>query len=364
MKTENRINWIRHNGGRSPAPPAHPVPHGPAFNPAPSALGETNTARRANEELELALTPSFRYRSILVPVDGSSFGEHALPLALGIARRAGAEVRVMHVHSPMESVFPRDRLYPDSVDLWRQERKRDYLNNLLRRLARVTSVPIKSVFKKAREVTDSLSNAASIRTDLVVMATHGRGPLGRFWFGSVGDTLMRRLSVPLLFVRGYDAPADLTGDPMLRHVLTTLDGTEASEKVLRPALALGNLTSAYHTLLRVIPWVDYSLRYTWETPHALIDAEKTEAWNYLRRVAKRHGRTNDVSPRLVLDEESTAQAILRYAESHDADVIALATRGEGGLSRVFHGSVADKVVRGASVPVLVCRQDAREGGTS
>jgi nucleotide-binding universal stress UspA family protein len=38
------------------------------------------------------------YRTILVPLDGSAFGEQALPVALGIARRAGATVRLAHVH--------------------------------------------------------------------------------------------------------------------------------------------------------------------------------------------------------------------------------------------------------------------------
>lgn len=40
-------------------------------------------------------------RSILVPLDGSPFGEHALPLALAIAAKAGAEVQVVHVHVPL-----------------------------------------------------------------------------------------------------------------------------------------------------------------------------------------------------------------------------------------------------------------------
>ena len=40
------------------------------------------------------------YRTILVPLDGSAFGEHALPLALGIARRSGAAVQLIHVCTP------------------------------------------------------------------------------------------------------------------------------------------------------------------------------------------------------------------------------------------------------------------------
>jgi nucleotide-binding universal stress UspA family protein len=219
-------------------------------------------------------------------------------------------------------------------------------------------VRVSPVFLEGRDVANSLCKAASTGTDLVVMATHGRGPLGRLWFGSVADVLLRRLSVPLLFVRGYDAPADLTADPLVRHVVIPLDGSELAEQVLEPALALGTVRGADHTLLRVIPpGTDYSLGYHGagsRRPPA--DWQQAEAWSYLRRVAdQRGGRTLRVHPRIVFDEQPTARAILSYAQTHDADLIALATRGRGGLGRLFRGSVADQVVRGASVPVLVFR---------
>jgi nucleotide-binding universal stress UspA family protein len=314
----------------------------------------------------LTLTPPPRYRSLLVPVDGEPFGEHALPLALGIARRAGAEVRVVHVYCPLQSAYRPDRLYYDSgLDAFLRRRQQAYLDDLFRRLSKVTSVPVTPVFLQGREVADSLCEAASAGTDLIVMATHGRGLLGRLWFGSVADVLMRRLSVPLLLARGYDAPADLTGDPLMQHVLIPLDGSEVAEQVLEPALALGTLTGADHTLLRVIPSVtDYPLGYPGAgLQRSLADSQQAEAWSYLRRVAdQRGGRTLRVHPRIVLDEQPTARAILGYAQTHDANLIALATRGRGGLARLFRGSVADRVVRGASVPVLVFRPDAEEVG--
>ena len=63
--------------------------------------------------------PARRFRSLLVPVDGTPFGEHALPLALGLARRAGASVRLVYVHSPLESTFDTGRLYHNSaLDAW------------------------------------------------------------------------------------------------------------------------------------------------------------------------------------------------------------------------------------------------------
>ncbi len=144
------------------------------------------------------------------------------------------------------------------------------------------------------------------------------------------------------------------------HVLIPLDESEVAEQVLEPALALGTLTGADHTLLRVIPWApDHALGYPGPVPQRpLADRQQGEAWTYLRRVAGRlGGRTRSVRPCLVFDQEPTARAILRYAQSHDADLIALATRGRGGLARLFQGSVAERVVQGASVPVLVFRPD-------
>ena len=366
MKHKHRSNWTRHHGGRPP--PAVSDRRGRNGLPAgraPSALSESPVVQTATEEVGLTLDPPPRYRSILVPVDGEPFGEHALPLALGIARRAGAKVRVVHVHCPMPQAYRTEMLFQDTgLDAFLRRRQQAYLDDLFRRLRKVTSVPVTPVFLDGREVTDSLCEAASAGTDLVVMATHGRGPLGRLWSGSVADVLMRRLSVPLLLVRGYNAPADLTGDPLLRHVLIPLDGSEVAEQVLEPALALGTLTGADHTLLRIIPSMpDYSLGYLGAgSQRPVADGQQAEAWSYLRRVAERlGGRTLRAHPCLALDEEPAARAILRYARTHDADLIALATRGPAGLARLLRGSVADRVVQGTSVPVLVCRADAREG---
>jgi nucleotide-binding universal stress UspA family protein len=342
MRREHRTNRLGEQVGRPP--PAAVLSRWPAdrVSPAPG------------EEVGLTLTPPSRYRSLVVPLDGSPFGEHALPLALAIARRAGASVRLVHVHSPLESSCDPGRLYPDgALDAWRQRSRREYLDGLLRRLERVAAVPVTPVLTQGREVPTSLAEAAGA-TDLVVMATHGRGPLGRLWHGSVADALLRRVTAPLLLVRGHEAPADLTGDPAVRHVLIPLDGSAASEQALGPALDLGALTGAGHTLLRVIRSApDWSVACgRWPAD----DGGFREAMGYLRRLSERlGGPARKVRARLVRGEEPPAAAILRHARRHDADLIALTTRGRGALSRLFRGSVADRVVRGADVPVLVVR---------
>src|SRR5438067_676921 len=88
--------------------------------------------------------------------------------------------------------------------------------------------------------------------DLVVMTTHGRGPLGRLWLGSVADALVRDLAMPLLLVRPQETAPDFKREPLLKHLLLPLDGSPLAEQMLEPAVALGTLMEADYTLLRVI----------------------------------------------------------------------------------------------------------------
>ena len=61
-----------------------------------------------------------------------------------------------------------------------------------------------------------LEHAAAKNVDLVVMSTHGRGPLSRFWLGSVADELVRRMPVPVLLVRPKEeAPMAFRSDRVL-----------------------------------------------------------------------------------------------------------------------------------------------------
>src|SRR4051794_31888029 len=109
MNRAYRTNRIRHYG-RSPSREiSERRVTNSANNTLRSAVGRypeyVDRVRGETEEVGLTLVPPPRYRSLLVPVDGEAFGEHALPLALGIARQAGAEVRVVHVHCPLQSTF-------------------------------------------------------------------------------------------------------------------------------------------------------------------------------------------------------------------------------------------------------------------
>ncbi|HEV3258268.1 MAG TPA: universal stress protein [Gemmataceae bacterium] len=308
------------------------------------------------------------YRSILVPLDGSEFGEHALPLALGIARRAGATLQVAQVHvalAPMyaEAVLAFDNA-PDNVV---KQRERGYLERVVNRLATASSVPVDCALLEGPIAEAVNAQVKLTEVDLAVMTTHGRGPLARFWLGSVADELVRRLPIPLLLVRPQETKVDLSREPTFQHILIPLDGSPLAEQIIEPAAALGSLTGADYTLLRIIkpmvmgPYDPADSLPGHLDPSAveqlqrLYRDEESEAGSYLERVAGRlRDRALKVQTRVVVHDQP-AVAILEEVKAHRADLVALATHGRSGLPRLFLGSVADKLVRGTTVPVLLQR---------
>jgi nucleotide-binding universal stress UspA family protein len=307
------------------------------------------------------------FRSLLVPLDGSTFGEHALPWALSIARRAGAALRLIHVHSPLAIAYPEAVPVDESVEIHLKQQQLAYLHGIVQRLRDVSDVAATCELLEGG-IAESIRVAAeSTGTDLVVMTTHGRSPLGRFWLGSVADALVRELSMPVLLVRPHETAPDLRREPLLKHLLLPLDGSPLAEQIIEPALALGRLMDADFTLLRVIKPPtppSYSLEGAslGEKVQSVLDQMERlqqqlqkEAAAYLERVAERLRQQSLSVQTRVAVEHQPAVAILEEAVPPAIDLVALETHGRRGLSRLFLGSVADKVIRGTSVPVLVQR---------
>jgi nucleotide-binding universal stress UspA family protein len=308
------------------------------------------------------------YRSILVPLDGSSFGEQALPLAVSIARRAGAALHLVTVHVPLGPMVE-DGLasFDHRIDLAAKRRSQAYLEKVVEQVAGATEVPL-----IARVVEGPIADAlceqvAAVGADLIVMTTHGRGGLARAWLGSVADDLIRRVTVPVLLVRPQEARPALVEEPSLPNILIPLDGSELAEKILEPAVALGSLMDAEYTLVRVIPPlvigshpVQAGPVPTVEYPvvkelHVLHEEERGAADQYLERVAARLRKESLRVQTRILADDQPALAILAEAKAFPNGLIAVETHGRGGVARLLLGSVTDKVVRAATLPVLVHR---------
>ena len=136
------------------------------------------------------------YRTIMVPLDGSSFGEYALPLALGIARRGGARVELVNVCAPLgPNVFGAALDAPvigEARRLQLHARACAYLDHLAAYLSERWEVVLTTAALDGPAAETLHGHACASGADLVVMTTHGRDGLGRAVHGSVADEVLRR----------------------------------------------------------------------------------------------------------------------------------------------------------------------------
>jgi nucleotide-binding universal stress UspA family protein len=305
------------------------------------------------------------YKSIVVPLDGSSFAEYALPIARSIARRAGATLQLVHVHVPQPRYIDGKIIFNEMLDTQRKEQVRTYLDEMIKRLDTdpkfsITSTLLDGSREQIAEVLDHY--VKSTNSDLIVMTTHGYGALTRFWIGSVADKLIRQTVAPILLMRPQETALDLAREQVFQHILIPLDGSALSEQILEYAVGLGKLMQANYTLLHALePWIPYGYRTT-EYSIRFRQLRLGKAQTYLDEIAERlraqSGLGEGVSPQIqtkISINHYPAVAVLEEVHQHGIDLIAMATHAHGDLTRLLVGSVADKVLRGAIVPVLLHR---------
>jgi nucleotide-binding universal stress UspA family protein len=152
---------------------------------------------------------------------------------------------------------------------------------------------------------------------------------------------------------------------MKRRILIPLDGSQLAEQVLFHIKTLVECQGAEIYLLSVAPVIDnvaasvmlYPL-YVYREQLADEDAERkrieTELMNYLQGISHDLERAG-ASVRCVVRFGSPADEILSYASEHKIELIAMCTHGWSGLARWAYGSVADRVLRASSCPVLLVR---------
>jgi len=310
------------------------------------------------------------YRSILVPLDGTVFAEHALPVALSLARHSGARLHLVSVAPPLTEAYLEGVCF-STYDLEEElvARQKSYLETTESRLRERADVAVTTEVKQGEVAAILCKLLAEGGEDLIVMATHGRSAMGRFWFGSIADEVMHQTTRPVLLVRPTDEEQpDLSVEPDMSKVVLPLDGTALAEQILEPATRLASLVPGAEVILvrAIRPLVPV------ETAPDVPEAQK-EANNLMHHVQHLQDRLHDEAEAYlekvaeflkakglrvrtqVVVEENPEDAILFEADLEHAGLIALETHGRKGFSRMIHGSVADRVVRGAHVPVLVQR---------
>lgn len=302
------------------------------------------------------------FKTILVPLDGSRFAEAALPMAQRLAEESGGRLHLLLVHHPLPAWNPAIS-FPDggaAIEEANRERETAYLTELAVRLGRDAGVPVQHALVRGTPGEAIAAHAGHVGAGLIVMATHGRGPVSRFWLGSTTDYVLRHVDIPVLAVHPpIDEGGVPRGTPKIRRILVPVDESPLSRQVVAPAEELATLLGAELLLLSVLEPVigimDPALPFPANVDPAMEQARREAAEGDLHALAREITDRGGKARSLTVSALGVGATILEVAEREGADLIAMSTHGAGGLRRAFVGSVTDKVIRGSPVPVLAWR---------
>jgi len=291
--------------------------------------------------------PGKRLESVVVPLDGTPFAEHAIPLAISIAKRSGGSLKLIRVFLPAPASFRyRQRDAFDIMeDRLRTEASR-YLDRVQQRiLESVPEITVVTHLANAWNIVDGIVRGGE-NADLIVMATRGRGWLGRIFLGSVSKEMLHRRKEPTIYVRGDDTPVDFSSDPIPTHLSIAIDGSTESGSVFDFAGTLAMLSGAKSTLLHVHNPRDPSER-----------VQRRSPWRYLNMSQRKFAKgALDVQTHLVRNAVSPTCGILSYVDQAKPDLLAVTTR----VTRSNFRSTTENLIRKSPVPVLVVRESVAQ----
>jgi len=280
------------------------------------------------------------FETILVPIDDSPGSRRAFEAAVTLARQYGSAVHVLSVvdeHGPSDDEWDYDGDSPAAAFVDEHAAAVD-----------ADGIDVTPAVREGVVHEEILDYADESGVDLVVMGTHGRTGVRRYLLGSVTEKVVRLSDVPVLSVKADADPGEVAFD----DILLPTDGSSGAEAAVEPAAALASSTDATVHVLSAV-----------DTRSLGIDVGSSVVIDELESVAEDAVAT--ASDRLYeggVEAVKTAVAhgipyrvILQAIEDNDVDLVVIGTHGRTGIDRYLLGSVTEKIVRTAPVPVLTVR---------
>jgi nucleotide-binding universal stress UspA family protein len=286
------------------------------------------------------------FRTILVPLDGSSFAEAAVPVAARLARSSTASLHLVLAHQPTAALVGVGfgEIVAPSIDLDEdlKTQERGYLAAMAANLAEAGAGVTEYSDLVGPAGPAICEEAARIDADLVIMATHGRSAAGRLWHGSVADHVVRHVSAPVLLIHS-EREGTRMAERAIPGILVALDLSSEAEAILAPVEVLARLLQAPVTLMHVIVGPLYQV------------GKRAAIEGRLEKIAAAMRRREVQVSILVTTGVNAPWTLRNTLEQPRFGLLAMTTHGTGGLRRLWTGSVAAKVAEAAVKPMLLLR---------
>jgi nucleotide-binding universal stress UspA family protein len=205
-----------------------------------------------------------------------------------------------------------------------------------------------------------LAEASLAGAEMIAMATHGRGGLGRFVYGSVAEEILARTTLPTLVIRAWLPEGGATLLAERPTILVPLDGSAASEAILPLAQDLATDLDGTLVLLRAVARPDLVLAPDFLAAPLLREemaTERAEAEEYLRDVAARVARARGPVESVVRigrpGFDMAAAVIEAVGRERGAALVVMTSHRRTGVDRLLLGT--DATLRHGTLPVLLAR---------
>jgi nucleotide-binding universal stress UspA family protein len=312
------------------------------------------------------------YKKMLVPLDGSQLAEETLPYARELAGRLDLELDFLHVLTPAESQLgSMVQMYvARTAESVREQIQQSRGGSAGGKTSK--SVKIASKVVTGYPAEEILKYADNNEIDIILMATHGASGIHSWAVGSVAYKVLHASKVPVWLVRS-GIPEEIVYDKWPKKtLLVPLDGSKLAESAIPHAEELVKkrgtqvaeilLLSAYASGVFAPSHffisddmgnspVDYS-----ELVHQENEQARERCEKYLNKMAAElTAKGIPVRTQAVLGD--AAEEIIKYANSNPFQLIVMASHGRSGVRHLIFGSVAERVVLEANVPILVVTSD-------
>jgi nucleotide-binding universal stress UspA family protein len=300
-------------------------------------------------------------RHVLVPLDGSSLAESALPAAAATAAAFEARITLFHV---LEEWAPETvHGHPHLTD---GEQAQAYLAAVARRpILRDRQVDMHVHQARTGNVADSImAHADELGADLVVLSTHGQGGLKGLLVGSIALRALTRGRTPILLV---NPTATGQAPPFVcRKILVPLDGTAAHEPSLPMASRLAHGWGAALHLVVVVPTTGTLSGHLAATgvlmpraTRAMLDMAEREAQAYVKGLSVGLG-AQGLSSTWSVSRGEPVGALVDAAQTAQADLVVMATHARRALEGFWSGSLTPKLMQRMDRPMLLVRAEGHD----
>jgi nucleotide-binding universal stress UspA family protein len=286
-------------------------------------------------------------KKILVPTDFSETSDKAVAYALFLAEHYGAKVTLFHAVVLMEEDIDEEahlKAYEAIIEK-KEEKRKKYLKSHEDKGARL-GVRINSVMMRGITPGETILDFIDEnKFDIVVIGTHGRTELMKWWLGSVAEKVVRYSPIPVITIH-----KDYRKKPAIKKVLFPVDFSEYAKKAFRSGMRLVRKFDAKPILMFAVEEQQHPFYYL-QSSEPILRANP-ELKNRLMKTLKSFTGSWKETIHYYLAEGKPHKEIEAYAEKNRTDLIVMASHGMSGWEHFLIGSTTERVVNVAPCPVM------------